>query len=137
MVRLVANSVSCSNTFVQLAAVEALRGPQDCVSSMVSEFRRRRDVLVAGLNRMPGVSCHTPPGAFYAFPDVRGVGVDDRELAQMLLQQAGVATLPGSVFGAQGEGYLRLAYTTSMERIEQAVDRISNLLSRLPLSSAA
>ena len=135
--RLAANSVTCSTTFVQYAAVEALRGPQDCVASMVQEFRRRRDVLVEGLNSMPGITCHAPLGAFYAFADVRGVGIPDTELADTLLEDGGVATLAGSAFGEQGVGYLRLAYTTSMENIVKALDRIKRVVSALPVSRGA
>jgi aspartate aminotransferase len=135
--RLTANSVTCTTTFVQYAAAEALRGPQDCVASMVAEFRRRRDLLVEGLNALPGVSCHSPSGAFYAFPDVKGVGIPDTELADLLLEDAGVATLPGSCFGVQGEGYLRLAYTTSTENIEKALTRMERVLAALPVSRGA
>jgi len=130
-VRLATNSVTCSSTFIQHAAVSALRGPQDSVQSMVAEFRNRRDVLVDGLNKIPGFSCHLPEGAFYAFPNITGVGIDDVELAHVLLEEAGVATLAGSVFGEQGKGHLRLAYTTSLEKIETAVERIGNAVSRL------
>ena len=137
LVRLIANSVTCTNAFVQVAAVEALRGSQECVASMVQEFRARRDYLVGRLNTMHGVRCHTPPGAFYAFPNVSGLGVSDTDLARMLLEEAGVATLGGSTFGEQGVGYLRLSYTTSMADIVKAMDRMEQVVSRLPLSSAA
>ncbi len=129
--RLIANSVSCSNTFVQYAAVDALRGPQDSIAEMVEEFRARRDTLVDGLNDIPGLTCHMPEGAFYAFPNVTGLGMDDTELADRLLEEAGVATLAGSVFGEQGRGYLRLAYTTSRENVLKALDRISNFVKGL------
>ncbi|MBE9505408.1 MAG: pyridoxal phosphate-dependent aminotransferase [Chloroflexi bacterium] len=129
--RLTANSVSCSNTFVQYAAVDALRGPQDSIAEMVEEFRARRDTLVSGLNDIPGFACHMPEGAFYAFPNVTGLGMDDTELAHRLLEEAGVATLAGSVFGEQGRGYVRLAYTTSRENILKALDRISNFVKGL------
>ena len=131
-VRLATNSVTCSSTFVQYAAVSALEGPQDCVQSMVGEFQRRRDTIVNGLNAIPGFSCHMPEGAFYAFPNITGVGMSDVELAHVLLEEAGVATLAGSVFGEQGKGHLRLAFTTSMERIEAAIERIGNTVSGLP-----
>jgi aspartate aminotransferase len=135
--RLAANSVTCSTTFVQYAAVEALRGPQDCVASMVNEFRRRRDVIVDGLNRLPGITCHTPGGAFYAFADVSGTGIPDTELADLLLDEGGVATLAGSAFGEQGKGYLRLSYTNSMENIVKALDRIGRVVTGLAVSRAA
>jgi len=127
-VRLTANSVTCSTTFVQHAAVRALRGPQDCVRALVEEFRGRRDVLVQRLNGMRGIHCHTPSGAFYAFPDVSGLGISDVEFARRLLDDAGVATLPGSVFGEQGRGYLRLAYTTSRAGILKALDRMERVV---------
>ena len=136
-VRLTANSVTCTATFVQHAAVAAIRGSQDCVASMVEEFRRRRDLLVSGLNAIPGMECHSPEGAFYAFPRVSRLGIDDMELADRLLDEAGVATLGGSVFGEQGRGHLRLAYTTSYEAIEQALVRIGAFVRNLktaPLS---
>ncbi len=135
--RLASNSVTCSTTFVQHAAIEALRGPQDCVASMVEEFRRRRDVLVEGLNSIPGITCHVPSAAFYAFADVRGVGIPDTELADILLEDGGVATLAGSSFGEQGVGYLRLSYTTSMDNILKALDGISRVVSSLPVSGTA
>ncbi len=135
--RLASNSVTCSTTFVQHAAVEALRGPQDCVASMVGEFRRRRDVLVEGLNRMPGITCHFPSAAFYAFADVRGLGLPDTELADILLERGDVATLAGSTFGKQGVGYLRLSYTTSMDNILKALERIERVVSALPVSGTA
>ena len=129
--RLAANSVTCSTTFVQYAAVDALRGPQDSIAVMVEEFRTRRDTLVNGLNDIPGFACHMPEGAFYAFPNVTGLGMDDTELVHRLLEEAGVATLAGSVFGEQGRGYIRLAYTTSRENISKALDRISNFVKGL------
>jgi aspartate aminotransferase len=130
-IRLTANSVTCSTTFVQHAAVAALRGPQDSVRDMVAEFRRRRDMLVSGLNDIPGIECHSPEGAFYAFPRVSGLGIDDTELADRLLDEAGVATLGGSVFGEQGRGYLRLAYTTSYDAIERALGRMAEFVDTL------
>ncbi len=130
-VRLTANSVTCSTTFVQYAAVAALRGPQDCVESMVQEFKRRRDLLVNGLNEIPGIECHVPEGAFYAFPRVSDLGIGDMELADRLLDEAGVATLGGSVFGEQGKGHIRLAYTTSYAAIELGLSRISGFVRSL------
>ena len=130
-VRLTSNSVTCSSTFIQRAAVRALQGPQDSVQSMVEEFQRRRDVLVDGLNRIPGFQCHRPEGAFYAFPNVMGLGIDDVELARLLLEEAGVATLAGSVFGEQGKGHLRLAYTTSLQNVTKALERIGDAVGRI------
>ncbi len=123
------NASSHTASFTQRAAIEALRGPQDSVQIMVEEFRRRRDVIVAGLNAMPGVRCARPGGAFYAFPNIAGTGFSSSELAVRMLQEAGVACLAGSSFGAYGEGYLRFSYATALERIELALDRMHGLLS--------
>jgi len=126
--QLMVNSNSCTAAFTQLAGVAALRGPQDCVDRMVAEFRRRRDVIVDGLNRLPGVSCLRPQGAFYAYPNTRGVDPDSGRLADYLLREGGVATLSGRAFGAQGEGYLRLSYANSVEAITDALGRIGRAL---------
>jgi len=130
-VRLTANSVTCTSTFVQQAAIAAIRGPQDSVKEMVEEFRLRRDTLVEGLNSIPGIECHMPTGAFYAFPRVSALGIDDAVLSDRLLDEMDVATLPGSVFGEQGKGHIRLAYTTSRDNIVKAVDRIRDFVKRL------
>ncbi|RIK44869.1 MAG: aspartate aminotransferase [Chloroflexi bacterium] len=122
--RLAVNVNSCTPGFSQLAAVAALTGPQDAVDAMVAEFRRRRDVMVAGLNAIPGISCLTPNGAFYVFPNVSALGADSRAIATKLLDEGGVALLWGSAFGAAGEGYLRLSYANSLENIEEALMRI-------------
>ncbi|HEX5414988.1 MAG TPA: pyridoxal phosphate-dependent aminotransferase [Chloroflexota bacterium] len=129
--RLVTNSVSCTATFVQRAGVAALDGSQDDVARMVAEFRRRRDVIVEGLNAIPGLRCAMPAGAFYAFPYVGDVGMDCRAFADYLLNDAGVATLSGTSFGSFGEGYLRLSYATSIENIQKALDRIGSAVRRL------
>ena len=122
--KLMVNSNSCTASFTQRAALEALRGPQQSVERMVGEFRRRRQVIVAGLNRIPGFRCASPGGAFYAFPNIAGAGFSSQELADRLLQQAGVAALSGASFGRYGEGYLRFSYATSIENIEEALRRI-------------
>jgi aspartate/methionine/tyrosine aminotransferase len=122
--RLIVNSVSCTSTFTQRAGIAALTGPQTEVAEMVAEFRRRRDAVVAGLNSIPGVSCLLPHGAFYAFPNVEGLGRSSHEVADLLLNEAGVATLSGTAFGRFGEGYLRLSYANSLENLQQAVERI-------------
>ncbi len=126
--RLAINSVSCTSAFSQYAAIAALDGPQDGVTSMVAEFRRRRDVIVTGLNALPGVTCVAPAGAFYAFPDISGTGLPAGELARRLLDEAGVAVLAGTAFGAYGEGFLRLSYANSVANIEAALDAIKALL---------
>jgi aspartate/methionine/tyrosine aminotransferase len=129
--QLMINSNSCTCAFVQMAGVEALRGPQDEVEKMVAEFRRRRDVIVSGLNKIGGISCREPKGAFYAFPNITGTGMDCRRLADYLLSEAGVAVLPGTSFGEYGEGYLRLSFANSVENIRKALDRISGALERI------
>jgi aspartate/methionine/tyrosine aminotransferase len=126
--RLAINSVSCTSAFSQYAAIAALDGPQDEVTVMVSEFRRRRDVIVDGLNAIPGVSCLPPDGAFYAFPNVTGTGIPAAELAGRLLTEAGVATLAGTAFGGYGAGFLRLSYANSVANIEAALDAMKSLL---------
>jgi aspartate aminotransferase len=128
--RLAINSVSCTSAFSQYAAIAALEGPQDGVTAMLAEFRRRRDVIVAGLNALPGVSCLPPDGAFYAFPNVTGTGLQEGELAARLLSEAGVATLAGSAFGGHGAGFLRLSYANSVENIEAALDAMKFLLAQ-------
>jgi aspartate aminotransferase len=124
--KLVVNSNSCTASFVQRAGVEALDGPQECVAEMLAEFRRRRDVIVAGLNALPGISCRVPGGAFYAFPNVSGVGLDSARFADLLLERHGVAALAGTSFGVAGEGYLRLSYANSLANIRLALDRIGD-----------
>lgn len=128
--RLMTNSNSCCAAFTQVAGVAALRGPQDDVAAMVKEFRTRRDALVAGLNAIPGVSCRVPQGAFYAFPNVARLGRSSKEIADLLLEEAGVATLAGTAFGRQGEGYLRLSYANSLDNLREAVERIRSVLTQ-------
>ncbi len=126
--RLISNSVSCTASFAQVAAKAALEGPQDDVDDMLAELRGRRDVIVAGLNRLPGVRCLTPQGAFYAFPNISGTGLSSRELADRLLQEAGVAVLSGTAFGQYGQGYLRFSYANSLPNIEKALQRMGDFL---------
>lgn len=123
------NSASHTASFTQRAAIEALRGPQDSVQEMVAEFRRRRDVIVAGLNSVHGFRCAVPGGAFYAFPNIEGTGRDSSDLADSILKEAGVACLAGNSFGAYGESYLRFSYATALARIETAIERIRSMLS--------
>jgi aspartate/methionine/tyrosine aminotransferase len=129
--RLMTNSNSCVATFTQLAGVEALRGPQDDVTKMVSAFKARRDVIVSGLNSIKGFRCALPQGAFYAFPDITGTGKTSTELAMYLLNNAHVACLRGDGFGANGVGHLRFAYAQSVETIEEALDRIDKAIRKL------
>jgi aspartate/methionine/tyrosine aminotransferase len=126
--RLISNSVSCTATFVQEAAVAALDGPQDAVDRMRDEFDGRRHAIVKGLNGLPGVRCLEPDGAFYAFPNISGTGFSSRELADRLLEEAGVACLSGTAFGANGEGFVRFSYANSLENIQEALQRVDTLL---------
>ncbi len=122
------NSSSCVPPFVQKAGIAALEGPQDEIHAMLAEFRRRRDVVVQGLNAIPGVSCPMPPGAFYAFPRIDGTGMTSAQLADRLLDEGGVVTLPGSAFGDEGEGYIRISYANSVENLAEGVRRIGAFL---------
>jgi len=122
---LMTNSNSCTASFTQIAGVEALNGPQDSVDAMREEFRRRRAVIVDGLNKIPGFSCRQPHGAFYAFPNIRQTGMTSRALADALLNEAGVACLWGTSFGAWGEGYLRFSFANSVENLQKALDRVA------------
>ncbi len=128
---LMVNCVSHTASFPQRAGIEALTGPQDCVTDIVAEFKRRRDVIVEGFNRIPGMSCVTPGGAFYAFPNVSKCGVPSDELADRLLNEAGVACLTGTSFGAYGEGYLRFSYATALDQIKEALDRVEDLMRKI------
>jgi len=124
------NATSCTASFSQIAGIEAISGPQDEVAKMVKEFQRRRDVIVDGLNSIPGIRCQKPAGAFYVFPNITGTGRDARELADYLLNEAGVACLSGTAFGKFGEGYLRFSYANSVSNIETALGRIAKALKK-------
>ncbi|CAA0103309.1 Aspartate aminotransferase [Starkeya nomas] len=127
--KLAVNAWSCVNAPAQYGALAALTGPQDCVAEMVAEFDRRRHLVVAGLNALPGVSCAVPKGAFYAFPNIRGTGwTSAKKLAAALLDDAGVATIGGPDFGVFGEGYIRLSYANSAENITRALERMGAFL---------
>ena len=126
--RLVINSVSCTSAFSQHAAIAALTGPWEPVERMVAEFRRRRDVIVNGLNSIDGISCISPDGAFYVFPSIAGVGRPSKEIETHLLENAGVACLSGTAFGRHGEGYLRFSYANSVENIQRALDAVEEAL---------
>jgi aspartate/methionine/tyrosine aminotransferase len=128
--KLAVNSYSCVNAAAQWAGLAALEGPQDAVHAMAAEFDRRRCVVVAGLNKLPGVSCISPKGAFYAFPNVSKTGWKAKALASALLEDAGVATIGGPDFGVHGEGYIRLSYASSLPNIEQALERMGDFLTR-------
>jgi aspartate aminotransferase len=130
---LLTHSVGCTASFTQVAGLEALQGPQEGVARVVAEYRRRREVMVSGLNAIPGVRCRTPQGAFYAFPNISAFGKPSDWLAEYLLEQAGVALLPGTSFGQNGEGYLRLSFANSTENIKLALSRMANALGKLRL----
>ena len=126
---LMVNSVSHTASFTQRAAIEALQRPARFgAGEMVAEFKRRRDLIVDGFNKIPGWRCATPGGAFYAFPNVTGTGTPSTELANRILQEAGVACLAGDSFGKYGEGYLRFSYATAYEKIELALERVAGLM---------
>lgn len=129
--QLMTNSNSCTCAFTQMAGVEALKGPQDEVAKMVAEFKKRREVIVDGLNKIEGITCKKPRGAFYAFPNITGTGMDCRKLGDYLLNDAGVAVLPGTSFGSYGEGYLRLSFANSIENIKKALDRIAKAIQKI------
>ncbi len=126
--QLMINSNSCTSAFTQMAGVEALKGPQNEAEKMVTEFKKRREVIVSGLNSIKGISCKKPHGAFYVFPNIKKTGKTSRELADLLLNKAGVAALSGTAFGKFGEGYLRLSFANSVENIKKALTRVSETL---------
>ena len=136
MAKLATNDHSCTASFAQIAAIEALNGPQDSVKAMVAEFQRRRDVIVQGLCALPGFGCANPKAAFYVFPNIKKTGLKSKELAEALLTTAGVACLPGTAFGALGEGYLRFSYANSVENIEAALAAMRRALPEIAGAAA-
>ncbi|MFJ4680834.1 pyridoxal phosphate-dependent aminotransferase [Kitasatospora sp. NPDC088783] len=129
MLKVQQHSVGCAGSFVQRGGLAALTGPQDAVQEMTDEYAARMELIVAGLDSLPGVSCPRPEGAFYAFPDIRGTGfASSAEFATWLLSEAGVAVMPGSAFGPGGEGHIRLSFATSREVITEAIDRMATAL---------
>jgi aspartate aminotransferase len=129
--RLATNCNSCTATFVQIAGMEALKGPQDAAEAMRQEFLRRRDHLVKGLGRIPGIRCLLPQGAFYVFPDFRELGLPTREVATRLLDDFGVAALSGTAFGEYGDGHIRFSYANSIENLDKALNRIDDFVRAL------
>jgi len=125
------NSNSCTSTFSQHAAVEAIVGPQHEVNRMVAEFKKRRDVIVDGLNAIDGISCLKPHGAFYVFPNVKQLGMDGKKFSELLLEKYGVAALSGTAFGKYGAGYLRFSYANSVENLKKALERIEQAVTVL------
>jgi aspartate/methionine/tyrosine aminotransferase len=128
MAQLMTNSTSCTSAFTQMAGLEALTGSQADPEKMVAEFRKRREVIVSGLNKLTGITCKMPHGAFYAFPNITGTGMKSKQLADHLLYNAGVAVLSGTSFGKYGEGYLRLSFANSIENIKKALERMARVL---------
>ncbi len=128
---LLTHSIGSTAHFTQFAGLEAVTAPQEMVDVMVAEYQRRRDVIVDGLNAVPGFSCQKPQGAFYAFPNIKGTGMNSNDLANLILEKAGVALLPGSSFGAYGDGYLRLSYANSIENIRAGLEKINTLIRSL------
>jgi aspartate aminotransferase len=128
---LLTHSIGCTASFTQIAGLEALQGPQTQVETVVAEYKRRRDVLVDGLNAIPGVRCQLPQGAFYVFPNVSAFDRTSDWLAEYLLDKAGVALLPGTSFGKFGEGYLRLCFANSIENIELALEKLTAAFAKL------
>jgi aspartate aminotransferase len=124
------NATSCTASFTQRAGIAALTGPQDAVGVMVAEFRKRRDAMVKALNTVPGFSCTLPAGAFYSFPNITGTQMSSKDLADFLLNEAGVACLSGTAFGRHGDGFLRFSYANSLPNIMEAIDRIKKVSSR-------
>ena len=128
---LLTHSIGCTATFTQYAGIEAVLGPQDQVDAMVAEYKRRRDFFVAGLNAIQGIKCRLPQGAFYAFPNISALGRSSDWLADYLLSEAGVAALPGTAFGAGGEGYLRFSFANSMQNLGLALEQMAEALGKL------
>ena len=128
IIKLATNSVSCAASFSQRAAIQALEGPQDPVREMVSELRDRRELIVKGLRRIPGVVCPNPEGAFYVFPNIKGTGISSHDFQEQALSESGVAVLSGTSFGKYGEGYIRLSYANSQENILEALERLENFV---------
>jgi aspartate/methionine/tyrosine aminotransferase len=132
--QLMINSSSCAAGFTQMAAIEALSAPESehAVARMVKVFEHRRNLIVDGINKIPGMRCARPQGAFYAFPNIEATGFGERELAERLLTEAGVAVLPGTAFGHAGAGFIRLAYTQSEDELKRGLDRIAEFIGANP-----
>lgn len=128
--RLVTNSVSCTASFTQMAALAAMNGPQEESYKIVAEFERRRDIIVEGLERIPGIRCLAPKGAFYVFPNIEETGMTSERFASGLLEDAGVACLAGESFGQFGRGYVRFSFANSSENIHKALDRIESFVAK-------
>jgi aspartate/methionine/tyrosine aminotransferase len=131
MMMLLQTTASCVSTFIQRAGIAAIEGNQTQVTTMMEHYKSRRNLLIDGLNAIPGMKCHTPGGAFYAFPNISSFGLSSEEFADAMLEKANVALLPGSNFGSQGEGFVRLVYATTTENINKALERIASVCKKL------
>jgi aspartate/methionine/tyrosine aminotransferase len=131
MMMLLQTTSSCVAPFLQRAGIEAIKGDQQAVNAMMTEYKERRDILIPALNSIPGISCHTPGGAFYAFPNISSFGMNSEDFADYMLENAGIAILPGSCFGQQGEGFVRIVYASSREKIKEALSRLENACKKL------
>lgn len=128
---LLTHMVGCTATFTQYAGLAAVTGPTDQLDAMVAEFNKRRDYVVEALNDIPGITCQIPQGAFYVFPNISSYGMSSQKMANYLLEEAGVALLAGTDFGPHGEGYVRLSYATSLEDLQQGIERIKKALQKI------
>jgi aspartate aminotransferase len=135
--KLIINSISGTSAFQQVAAAAALNGPQDSVDAMAAEFRARRDLVVEGLNKIPGVRCRMPSGAFYAFPNISGTGMTGTELADKLLYEAGVCVLSGTAFGKVSPDHIRISYANSQPNLRRALERFEEVVSKTPAAASA
>jgi len=135
--KLIINSVSCTSSFEQMAAAEALNGPQDSVEAMVEEFRARRQLVVDGLNKIPGIRCLMPHGAFYVFPNVAGTGMNGNQFADRMLYEGGVCVLSGTAFGQTSPDHIRISYANSQENLRRALERIEEVVSKSPATARA
>ena len=131
MMMLLQTTSSCVSAFIQRAGIAAIEGDQAPVNQMMTAYQKRRDLLVKGLNEIPGIQCHLPGGAFYAFPNISSFGLNSEEFADIMLEKANVALLPGSNFGSQGEGFVRMVYASSESNIQMALDRIAEACRQL------
>ncbi len=130
MALLLETTSSCVSPFIQRAGIEALTGSQEPINAMVNELRARRDIMVEELNKIPGIKCLKPQGAFYVFPNIRGTGLTSQAFGELMLEKAGVALCPGHYFGENGQGYARLCYANSIENIKQGLEKMKEVLKR-------
>jgi len=132
--KLLQNTSVCANSITQRAGLAAIQGSQDCVKEMFSAYNKRRNVLTKGLNEIKGLSCYAPEGTFYAFVNIKDTGMNSEELSTYLLEECKVVTVPGTAFGAQGEGYIRLSFATSLDMIKEGIERIKKGIEKIVVS---